>query len=742
MSDHSHPPPDEPASPPPDGPGADGASGGWVPDLDAVRAELERYLPADRHPVPLPAPEPLPVPMAVEGVEAAGEVLVPVDPPRPPRRRRLEPRPGARRPIIPSWLRSWVALRVAARWAAGHYSYTAAYHAVRLPLYAGRLAARAPRGAGRLVAGAVGWLVDRDARPVIAAAIRQEDASTYLRLARLHDTRTRTRAILAGLVGLPALVLAVWWWVAAPTGAHLPILAAAIAVLGVVGAPADRPLMSPAVVPTRVGRLTADVVTRALGALGIAEINRARREGGGITYPSPIMRDGPGWRAEVDLPYGVTVSDILERRERLASGLRRPLGCVWPEAGHDAHAGRLILWVGDQDMSQAPAAPWPLAQRGLVDVFAPLPFGSDPRGRAVSISLVENNVLVGSLPGAGKTSAVRVLMLGCGLDPTCELWVFNLKGTADLDAAEKFATRYATGLDDATAETTLAALRELRADIARRAEAIRRLPKDLCPDGKVTRQIAGLRSQGLHPLVTIIDECQNLFSHPDYGKEAGELATAIIKLGRALGVVLILATQRPDAASLPTGVSSNASIRFCLRVMGQVENDMILGTSMYKNGIQASTLRPSDKGIGYLVGATDEPMIVRAAYIDTPTAEKIADRARAARIAAGRLAEHAPREIAAAEPVTLSLLDDILTVIADAENRVWSETVVARLAELRPDLYGGWGPEQLAVVLKPYGIETSQINRRVRGKVVNRRGIVRHDVAAVVAERDRNGVRG
>ena len=53
----------------------------------------------------------------------------------------------------------------------------------------------------------------------------------------------------------------------------------------------------------------------------------------------------------------------------------------------------------------------------------------------------------------------------------------------------------------------------------------------------------------------------------------------IIKIGRALGVFLVLATQRPDKESLPTGVSGNVSTRFCLKVAGQVENDMILGTS-------------------------------------------------------------------------------------------------------------------------------------------------------------------
>lgn len=100
-------------------------------------------------------------------------------------------------------------------------------------------------------------------------------------------------------------------------------------------------------------------------------------------------------------------------------------------------------------------------------------------------------------------------------------------------------------------------LRDLRGEVRRRADTIKNVPKDLCPDGKVTRHLANNPTLGLHPLVVVIDECQNLFANPVYGKEAGELATDIIKLGRALGIVLILATQRPTRtpcrpASLPT----------------------------------------------------------------------------------------------------------------------------------------------------------------------------------------------
>jgi S-DNA-T family DNA segregation ATPase FtsK/SpoIIIE len=103
----------------------------------------------------------------------------------------------------------------------------------------------------------------------------------------------------------------------------------------------------------------------------------------------------------------------------------------------------------------------------------------------------------------------------------------------------------------------------------------------------------------------------------------------------------VLATQRPDAKSLPTGVSANVGIRFCLRLMGQTENDMVLGTSSYQNGLRATTFGPRDKSIGYLIGASDEPQIVRTDYIDGAAAEAIGARARALREAAGTITGHA-----------------------------------------------------------------------------------------------------
>ena len=340
--------------------------------------------------------------------------------------------------------------------------------------------------------------------------------------------------------------------------------------------------------------------------------------------------------------YGVTVADIAERRDRLASGLRRPVGCVWPEPAAEVHAGRLVLWVGDQDLAKARQPSWPLARTGRVDLFAAVPFGTDQRGRTVVMELMYGNVLIGAMPGMGKTFALRILALAAALDPRAELRTFELKGSGDLSALEKVSHTYGSGIDDDTIAACVDTLRDVaNVEIPRRAKVIAGLPKDICPDNKVTRDLADTRRLGLHPLVVIVDECQNLFSHSVYGKEAGDLCEKIIKLGRAFGVILKLATQRPDAPSLPTGVSSNAGIRFCLRVMGQTENDMVLGTSSYKNGTRATMFTARDLGIGYLVGTSPDAQIVRSYKVDNPAADKICDRARALRAAAGTLTGHA-----------------------------------------------------------------------------------------------------
>jgi S-DNA-T family DNA segregation ATPase FtsK/SpoIIIE len=648
-------------------------------------------------------------------------------------------RSAERAPLLPKWARSRAELRDVVRWTIGHVGHWIAYHAIRLPKYAGRLALRAPRGVSRLVRGFTRWVLDMEGEPLRQVCARREDPETYLKLSRQRDARVRWRGIVAVPTVLAVAGLFVLVGFMRPPAKWMA-LSVIVAGLGVVGRKADRPILDTAVMVPRVAKLTSDVVVRALSVLGLAPINQAMAKNpDAIKFAAPITRDGPGWRADVDLPYGATAAEVIERRDKLASGLGRPLGCVWPEGDHDVSPSRLRIWVGDQDMATSKQPAWPLARSGQVDLFKPFPFGTDPRGRVVELCLAETNTLTGALPGAGKTVALRNQTLAAALDPRAELWVFELKGTGDLEPLEKVAARYASGADDETIEAAFHALRDLRKECARRAKAIKGLPKSVCPDNKVTPQLASRKNLGLHPLVCPIDECQELFSHPVWGKEAGELAEKVIKLGRALGIHLLLATQRPDKNSLPTGVSANVGTRFCLRVMGQLENDMILGTSAYKNGLRATMFTKKDRGVGYLVGAADDPQIVRTYYVDAPTAEKISLRARAAREAAGTLIGHAagkPIEPAAQRRAD-ALLGDLLTVMPADEAKAWNDDLARRLADLDPATYAGWTGEQLTVALKPYGITTGQVwaTDPSTGRGTNRRGITRTAVATKLAER-------
>jgi S-DNA-T family DNA segregation ATPase FtsK/SpoIIIE len=175
--------------------------------------------------------------------------------------------------------------------------------------------------------------------------------------------------------------------------------------------------------------------------------------------------------------------------------------------------------------------------------------------------------------------------------------------------------------------------------------------------------------------------------------------------------------------------------------MDQTANDMVLGTSAYKTGIRATMLSPKDRGIGYLVGAGDDPAVVRTYYVDAETAERVAERARAARERAGTITGYAAGEDVQPMTPAASLLDDLRTIFATAEVTwawsedpwAWSEDLVQRLAAFRPDVYAQWDVELFARSLRAIGVETKQLNRTgPDGRMRNLRGIEAEQLVAAI----------
>ena len=634
----------------------------------------------------------------------------------PPQPKRAPGAPGELRPIVPEHLRSRAGIVKAIRWRLRRWRHISLFHLVRSPKMLPLACVWAVVGLIRIEAAAWAWAMVTEQAWLRGQTIEAGDIRTYL---QVHKDGKETR-----LFRVPALATAhvVTLILAAVVTVRLPLLwipAGLILVpfLAAAGRPDEKPIVQSAVVSTSYEMLTLAGVIRALGVLGIAEMNKALRDDpdGAVVPMGPVMRDGNGWLALAELPPGVTAGQVSERRENLASGLRRPLGCVWPETMHKRHPGALALYVSDEDMNTAPMPAWPLAKRGQADMFKPTPFAVDPRGRDVAVTLMFASIIIGSLPRMGKTFGLRLLLLICALDVRSELHMFDLKGTGDLAPLRPVAHRYRAGDDPDDIEYAITDVRALRTEMRRRTKVIRELGEagdPRCPESKVTPELAADKSLGLHPIVIAADECQVWFEHPTHGGEFETVCTDLTKRGPALGMLLMLATQRPDAKSIPTGISANAVLRLCLKVMGQVENDMVLGTSQYKAGIRATMFSFDDKGVAYFAGEGTAPRIIRMQGFDLPASKQIAARARVLREHAGRITGYALGEDLQSND-TRRIADDVLTIFGDARN-LWSETIADRLRSSMPDVYADTTPDAVASQLRGAGVEVKKVRETGR----------------------------
>jgi S-DNA-T family DNA segregation ATPase FtsK/SpoIIIE len=229
-----------------------------------------------------------------------------------------------RKPIIPAHWSSWAAAREHVRLAAARHGHAAAYHGIRAPAYVVLTAWWALVGITRTIGLLLAWWHVPDLGKLERQAAADGLLSDHLRIHKAgRQVRTARGLILAAcaVVVVAALVTLVNW---APPWAWVLLAAVALPLLACAGRPAHKPIVTAATLPAAVQAPTQDVITRALGSLGIAGIDRWLRDGRELVFPSPVREDGPGWRAEVDLPYGCTAAQVIERREQLASGLRRP----------------------------------------------------------------------------------------------------------------------------------------------------------------------------------------------------------------------------------------------------------------------------------------------------------------------------------------------------------------------------------------------------------------------------------
>ncbi|PSM43685.1 cell division protein FtsK [Streptomyces dioscori] len=670
----------------------------------------------------------------------------PVDPPRevypPSVAEWMEARDKTRLPVLPDWVKLPDQRTAVRKWAVRHYSAVIGYHAVRLPcIYTPKILWYSPRGAWRWSAAIGRWVFDAEGKALRLASVANEDAAEYLKLSRQRNDRVRLRGIVASIASLVGLAATLTLYVMAPSWLLLLAMATLTTTLGAVGAPADRPLIDLAKVTFRKRRLSSDIVIRAHEAAGLTSKDQS------IAFPRPIGRDGDGWRVIVDLPFGRTFGDALKAHGRLASGMDIASTQLFLDKDETSNR-RVSYWIADRDPLAVPSGKSPLLGATRVDFWKPFPWGVDERGNPVMATMLWLSLLVGAVPRQGKTFSARTIALAAALDPYVRLYVFDGKASPDWRKFALVAHRIGFGIVPKNGIDPvghlLTSLRELRADVEDRYHRLSELPLHICPEGKLTPEISRDPKLNMPLTLFVVDEVQEYLTHPEHGKEILSLMVYLARVAPAVGVSVMTSTQKPDDKACPSELRDQHQARFALRVGAYQVSDVILGAGSYGEGLDASKLLKSHKGVGLLKGMSDDAGIVRTYLADGRDAERILTRAAALREAEGTLSGDAAGEAPAPE-VSATVLDDVAAVLGKGEAKVWSETIVDRLADLRPDVYGAWAEleakpraEALTAALKPYGVATEQIGRRIDGKTVNKRGIKREDLAAAITQRNEN----
>jgi S-DNA-T family DNA segregation ATPase FtsK/SpoIIIE len=552
---------------------------------------------------------------------------------------------------------------------------------------------------------------------------------------KLHKEGKEVRKVRGGILAaeVAALALAAVLLVRyAPGWAWFGVAAVALPFLAHHGRPADKPIVTPAVVTPRFRVLNADTVIRAYNAAGLSHPDKPGQQ---LQFGTRMARDGDGTRVVVDLPHGKGLKDAIDARDKIASGLDVTESQVFIRRDPTSYR-RHTLWVADRDPLAVPVGRTPLLACRATDIWRPAPMGLDERGQLVTVPLMWNSLLVSALPRAGKTFAARLLALYCALDPYCKLDVFDAKGSPDWRRFSLVAESCAYGLTPTRAgkppEILLATLEALKADAQDRYTRLSEMPTDVCPEGKLTRQIARDPRFRMPVRVLVLEEFQEFYELGPISKDIAELLQYLVKVAPGAGIILLCSTQKPsgiggggELGQRFTAFRDNFSLRFGLRTSSWQVSEMCLGQGAYSEGLDTSTLLPQYKGVGILRGASDASPTVRTYLADGQDAERILIAARAIRERAGTLSGMAVGET---PPEAASILADVLRVFGADPGLHW-EVLASRLRTRIPERHADVTAESVSAQCRAAGV--ASVDVKMLGQV--RKGCRRADAESAAA---------
>jgi DNA segregation ATPase FtsK/SpoIIIE-like protein len=317
-----------------------------------------------------------------------------------------------------------------------------------------------------------------------------------------------------------------------------------------------------------------------------------------------------GDRLRVKIPAGGRTSELAEQAEVIAACLEARELRIVRDQDNARYASVTI--VRRDPLAGPGVLAWPYRDAARLSVWAPIPVGVDEDGQWVAVSLPERNVLVGGEPGAGKSVALSLLVATAALDPDAVLVTLDGK-LVELACWGGVAAR-TVGVDVDDAIRVLIGLRtelDLRLRVLLRANR-----RKIRPDF------------GMPLIVVVIDELAHYLNGPDRKQNAefANLLRDLVSRGRAVGIVVLAATQKPSTDVIPSAIRDLFGFRWAFRCTTPQASDTILGQGWASLGQTASTIDPAARGVGLLLAEGGQPVRMRACYLDDDDLVGLAER--------------------------------------------------------------------------------------------------------------------
>ena len=248
----------------------------------------------------------------------------------------------------------------------------------------------------------------------------------------------------------------------------------------------------------------------------------------------------------------------------------------------------------------------------VLTMYDPIHLGVDEFGQPVYIRVIYKNLLAAGEPGGGKSGLLNIITAHAALSTSTRLVLFDGKqvelGMWD-DIADEF-----VGPDLDHAIVTLLRLQKVMDNRYTWLRAYRR--RKIEPRDQLSVIVAVFDEIALYSATLGTEQQQKLFI---------ALLRDLVARGRAAGIIVIAATQRPSVDIIPKSLRDIFGYRAAFRCTSSGSSNIILGDGWSEAGFSATDILPTNPGAGYLIAEGGVPRLIKVAYLSDSDITKLAD---------------------------------------------------------------------------------------------------------------------